>query len=141
MSAWVNPSAVGSGWRTVMLKERPGNLVYALYAGEGNGRPSGHVFTSSEFQTAGTANTPTNTWTHLAATWDGTTQRLFVNGVQVATRAVGGTMLTSTGVLRIGGNDVWAEWFAGLIDEVRLYNRALSAAEIQADMTRAVPAP
>ena len=42
-------------------------------------------------------------------------------------------MVASTGVLRIGGNSVWGEWFAGLIDEVRVYNRPLSAAEIQQD--------
>ena len=36
---------------------------------------------------------------------------------------------------------IWIdEWFAGLIDELRVYNRALTAAEIQADMTRAVSA-
>ena len=39
---------------------------------------------------------------------------------------------------RIGGNAVWGEWFAGLIDEVRVYNRALSGPELQGDMTRAV---
>jgi hypothetical protein len=33
---------------------------------------------------------------------------------------------------------VWTEFFAGRIDEVRVYNRALSAAEIQADMSAAV---
>ena len=45
----------------------------------------------------------------------------------------------STGVLRIGGDSIWSdEWFSGLIDEVRLYNRALTAAEIQADMTKPV---
>ena len=37
----------------------------------------------------------------------------------------------------IGGNTVWGEYFAGLIDEVRIYNRALSAAEIQTDMNTA----
>jgi hypothetical protein len=37
-------------------------------------------------------------------------------------------------VLRFGGNSVWGEFFAGRIDEVRLYNRALAAAEIQANM-------
>ena len=41
---------------------------------------------------------------------------------------------TSTGVLRIGGNSIWGEYFAGLIDEVRVYNKALTAAQIQADM-------
>ena len=35
-------------------------------------------------------------------------------------------MAASTGVLRLGGNGVWGEWFAGLIDEVRVYDRALS---------------
>jgi hypothetical protein len=41
--------------------------------------------------------------------------------------------------LRIGGNAIWNnEFFAGLIDELRVYNRALSAAEIQTDMNTPV---
>ena len=36
--------------------------------------------------------------------------------------------------LRIGGNAVWGEYFKGRIEEVRIYNRALTAAEIQTDM-------
>ena len=60
--------------------------------------------------------------------------RLYVNGVQVGSTAVSGSMAASTGALRIGGNAIWGEWFAGLIDEVRVYNRALSATEIQQDM-------
>ena len=47
-------------------------------------------------------------------------------------------MLAGTGVLRIGGNSIWSEWFSGLIDEVRVYNRALSAPEVQTDMNTAV---
>ena len=46
--------------------------------------------------------------------------------------------LTSTGDLRIGGNNVWGEFFSGLIDEVRVYNRALSPTEIQTDMNTPV---
>jgi len=42
--------------------------------------------------------------------------------------------VSSTGALRIGGNNVWGEYFQGLVDEVRIYNRALSPAEIQTDM-------
>jgi hydrogenase maturation factor HypE len=86
-----------------------------------------------------TASLALNTWTHLAATYDGTTVRLFVNGVQAGTRAVSGSLAASTGALRIGGNAVWGEYFSGRIDEVRIYNRALSAAEIQADMNQPVP--
>ena len=41
MEAWVRPSAVGSLWRAVMIKEQPSNLIYALYAGDGGGRAGG----------------------------------------------------------------------------------------------------
>jgi hypothetical protein len=78
------------------------------------------------------------TWTHVAGTYDGATLRFSVNGAQVATRALTGSLASGTGPLSIGGNGVWVEWFQGRIDEVRVYNRALSAADIQGDMTRAV---
>jgi hypothetical protein len=51
----------------------------------------------------------------------------------VASVALSGAFVNSAGALRIGGNTVWGEWFSGLIDEVRVYERALSSAEIQAD--------
>ena len=47
-------------------------------------------------------------------------------------------MSASTGALRIGGNDTWGEWFGGLIDDLRIYNRALTPAEVQTDMNTPV---
>jgi hypothetical protein len=138
MEAWVRPTAIGSAWRAVMLKEQAGDLIYALYAGDSKGRAAADVFTTADKGLSGTTATPLNAWTHLAATYDGTTLRIYVNGVQAASKPVSGTIRTSTGVLRIGGNSIWGEWFAGLIDEVRVYNTALTAAEIQADMTKPV---
>ena len=78
--------------------------------------------TSQSLEARGGAAVPLNGWTHLAATYDGTTLRLYVNGSLVGSRAVANPLLTSTGVLRFGGNNVWGEFFAGRIDEVRLYN-------------------
>src|SRR5581483_4700676 len=82
---------------------------------------------------------PLNTWSHLVATFDGTTEQLYVNGVQVASQVQPGAIGTSAQPITIGG--AWQ----GLIDEVRVYNRALSAAEIQTDMNNSVvllaPAP
>jgi len=40
--------------------------------------------------------------------------------------------------LRIGGNSIWGEFFTGYIDEVRVYNRALTQAEIASDYKTAV---
>ncbi len=133
LEAWVRPSALG-GWRTVVLKERTGGVVYALYADQAGGRPLGEVYNGSERNATGTAALPLNTWTHLATTFDGAVLRLYVNGVLAASTSGSGAMAASTGVLRIGGNSIWGEWFAGLIDEVRVYNRVLSAGEIQQDM-------
>jgi glucose/arabinose dehydrogenase/PKD repeat protein len=132
LEAWVRPSGAGD-WRTVLLKEQPGQLVYALYGSTDNNRPAGHVFTTGDIGVRGPAVLAANTWSHLAMTWDGITMRLYVNGTQVATGALTGNATTSTGALRIGGNAVWSEWFSGAIDEVRVYNRALSAAEIVTD--------
>jgi chitodextrinase len=80
-------------------------------------------------------------WTHVATTYDGTTLSLYVNGVLKASLPVTGAITQSTGPLRMGGNDVWNEWFAGLIDDVRVYNRALTPAELQADMLAPVAGP
>jgi hypothetical protein len=71
-------------------------------------------------------------------TYDGVTLKLYVNGTLASSKAVAGSLFASTGALRIGGNNIWPEWFAGLIDEVRVYQRALTATEVTADMNRAV---
>jgi hypothetical protein len=43
-------------------------------------------------------------------------------------------MAASTRPLRIGGDSLWGEYFLGRIDEVRIYNSALTATEIDADI-------
>jgi hypothetical protein len=139
LEAWVYPTAL-SGWRTVVLKEMAGGLVYALYAHDNAPWPAAYVRLSGvEVGVTGVSPLPLNAWTHLATTYDGTTLRLYVNGVEAGSQAGGGAIQVSTGRLRVGGNAVWGEWLAGRIDEVRIYNRALSPAEIQADMASPVP--
>ena len=137
VEAWIyQPSA--SGWRTVALKESPGDLAYALYSSTTSGKPNARVFTTADLDVGGPAALPTNRWTHLAATYDGTTLRMLVNGVQVAERAVSGAIATSAKPLQIGGNTIWKEWFKGRIDDVRVYNRALTPLEVQTDMATPV---
>jgi Concanavalin A-like lectin/glucanases superfamily/Bacterial Ig domain len=135
LEAWVKPSVLTDSWRTVLLKEEPGGLAYALYAHTSSQGPSVHFSTGgskprARSQTALTAGT----WTHLADTNDGTALRLYVNGALALSQATAGAISTSASALRIGGNNVWSEWFQGLIDDVRIYNRALTPAEFQTDM-------
>ena len=79
-----------------------------------------------------------NTWTHLAVTYDNATLRLYINGVQASSVAYTGNLITSANPLQIGGDSLYGQYFQGIIDEVRVYDRALSQAEIQADMNTAV---
>ena len=61
-----------------------------------------------------------------------------MNGVEVSNRAQTGAVTVTTGPLRIGGNGAAAEFFAGRIDDVRVYDRVPTQPEIQADMNRVV---
>jgi hypothetical protein len=118
-----------------------GGLPYALNANDNDPKPAGYIRISGQGSSAGSSGpsqVPLNTWTHLAMTYDGMTLRMYVDGQLVDSQAVSGTITTSTNPLRLGGNAVWGEYFAGLIDEVRLYNRAQSATEIQTDMVTPV---
>jgi hypothetical protein len=135
----VNPSAL-SAWRPVVAKERSTIPTYGLYASAngGSSRPTARVFTTSDLTTNSTSSFGLNTWTYEAMTWNGTTLRLFVNGVEVVNRTVSGSLAVSPGALRLGGDSLRGEWFAGRIDEVRIYGRPLTAAEITADMNAAI---
>ena len=77
-------------------------------------------------------------WQHLAATYDGTTARFYIDGAQVASRTNGS----------VGNSDLWrigayggsaGGFFDGLIDDVRVYDHALSGGEIQDDMDEPLP--
>ena len=140
VEAWVRPTTL-SGYRTVLMKERPpsppGAHAYALYGSDGSG-PSGEVWTNTFYLARG-PSLGTGAWKHVAVTYSQNAVRLYVDGVLANSTAVTGTIANSSGPLRIGGNAMWGgEFFAGLIDELRVYNRALSAAEIQADMNARV---
>jgi len=136
LEAWVYPTTAMSGWDTILMKEQPpGNLLYALYANGDNNLPYGYIYINGEQGLSGAGTLPLNTWSHLALAYDGATLRFYVNGQLVGSKAQTGSIPVTSGPLGIGGNNIWAnEYFSGRIDEVRIYNRALSQPEIQNDM-------
>ncbi|MDA0642563.1 MULTISPECIES: LamG-like jellyroll fold domain-containing protein [Nonomuraea] len=133
LSAWVRPSAL-DGWRTVLLKEHSWGGSYGLYASTGTG-PAGWLETDDDAGGSASSNLlPLNQWSHLAVTYNGNAVRLYVNGTQVSQAPLTGELIDDGGRLRIGGNAALGEFYRGLIDEVRVYNRAQTATEIQTDM-------
>ena len=141
LEAWVKPTAVG-GWNTVLMKEQPpGSLAYGLYANTSSNGPAGDVATNNEVEVQGPTQLPVNTWSYLSVTYNGTVLALYVNGQQIATLLVTGPITTSSGQLRIGSNSIWGEPFSGLIDEARIYNQPLTAAQIRGDMNTSISVP
>jgi len=141
LEAWVNPASSSASWMNLIFKPvgNPANQnpSYVLQGSSPSSTPSFYVGAATA-NLAGPAALPVGAWSHLAATYDGATMRLYVNGVQVSSRAQTGALPTSADNLTIGGNVFSGQNWNGLIDEVRIYSRALSATEIQNDMTSPV---
>ena len=132
-AAWVyqlGVSAVGSPFNPILMKSASTEnaLMYRLYCGPSvlgveygnwtNGRDT-------------PVTLPLNTWHHVASTYDGQRIRQYVNGVQVDSAAFTYSMVADTRPLRIGADTpVLFEVFNGKLDDVRIYGRALSGAEV-----------
>ena len=74
-----------------------------------------------------------NRWEFIASSWDKNLMKAYLNGNQIGTRSFMGPLRDNSSLIQIGGQTGVTWYFAnGLIDEVRIYNRALSDAEIKA---------
>jgi hypothetical protein len=75
-------------------------------------------------------------WHHIAATYDGVNRRLFVDGSPLGNDTPGATLAVPEGtdVINIGAASGGAEFFDGLLAEVRIFGKARSAEEIRAGM-------
>jgi PKD repeat protein len=137
LEAWVYPTAL-NGVSDIIYKDTiKYYLVGSLAAGSAPALGGDFAATSL----SGTSPLPLNTWSHLAGTYDGSKMQLYVNGVLVSSVAQTGNISSSLGSLMIGGNPLApGKGLVGSIDEVRIYNRALGAAEIQTDMNNPVVA-
>jgi len=136
LEAWVYPTALGN-WDEIIYKGDDRYFIEAatpLTAG-----PSAGLSDTGTYPMLSAVNPlAIGTWTHVAATYDGATLRIFINGILAASRAQTGLIGASTLPLTVGADTVHGSYYNGVIDEVRIYNRALAASEIQADMNSPV---
>jgi hypothetical protein len=83
----------------------------------------------------------TGTWTHIAFTYDGTNVKGYLDGVLKVTGAATTDIQARGNPLRLGVDGSFQQGFNGKLDDVRIYNRALTQTEIQQDMTHPVILP
>ena len=147
MDAWVYPVSHGqsSGYGLTVLSKTDGD-GFALLINNGYIQPVLRLTTSGEIKPVFNQSTqwqlPLNSWSHIAVTWDGALVKAYLNG------QVLGSGVAATGTIRntananvclMLGNEPTAPCnvesgygFNGRLDEIEVFERALSAAEVQA---------
>jgi hypothetical protein len=134
LAVWVNTRDMGNsennpwlgkGDNAYMIKGfRTGyDIEFFIYDGDWN---SAHYITDESFN---------NEWHHVAGTYDGTQLLIYVDGVVGASLPLNSTINVTTHDVALATNtQEGGRFYDGFLDEARIYNRALTAAEIQTVM-------
>jgi len=142
--AWVKFDQIPNAKMAVAGRYDGGNSDWWFLIGKNGNRLRFGVATGSGWLettvSIGGSTLRTGVWYHLAATWDGSTERIYLNAVEQGHGAASGTMRMN-GTIPIGigavsetGSPAWDFPLYAVIDGFKLYSRALTQAEVQADM-------
>lgn len=146
VEAWIYATSWGvNAWtNTIVSKEdwASGSRGYVLRCGNA-GRLSFNIGIGTGWSEAVTTVTVMNLnqWHHVAGTFNGTQIKIFVDGIEVATTSVTASITASPYDLRIGESaysNVSSRPFIGRIDEVRVWNSALTVAQLREYMCRPI---
>ncbi|MFK5915319.1 MAG: LamG domain-containing protein [Woeseiaceae bacterium] len=135
---WIRPNSIpSSGLMSILSKDE--NYEFHIDSSGrifwwwNNSSGATRSFTSSAAISA-------NVWTHVAIVYEAGSQRIVINGVESGTRNYNETLLTNTDPLQFGGDQGFAgREFDGLIDEIKIYSRALTTEEINGYYTNPDP--
>lgn len=140
LSAWIHPDSVGQH-RIVTKDDHDVDRSWDLYVADGKDRDGrlelkfhASIGGSLSLLRPGDAHVPTGVWSHVAATYDGSAMKLYIDGTLTGENTdPSGSLDASTMDVTIGTyGDVSQDWFDGRLSAVRIYDRALSASEVQA---------
>jgi len=138
IAAWINWIDAGDAWQGILSKgtmDGPGEN-YSLFVNR-DGRYFHFVLALDVGRVQ--QNSPNNSvvpneWMHVGCTWDGSVTRIYINGEMAMEMDQVATIIPSNLPLRIGHRDGSSHYWNGIIDEVRIYNHALTEAEVLAAM-------
>ncbi|GAB3824088.1 LamG-like jellyroll fold domain-containing protein [Hymenobacter jeollabukensis] len=141
MEAWINPVGTGAATQDVVCKSsQSANTGYIFPRTDTRWDDLAiwlHINGSWRvFSTPYTAYK--GSWHHVAASYDGSRVKIFIDGAKVLDQALTGTVATNGNALALGNQPGYAEYYNGQLDEVRLWNVARSEAQVQADYNKTV---
>lgn len=130
LEAWINPASLpaAGGFASVLSKPEAYSLQFNGPLLEFTVMQSG---VRRRLQAPAGAVVAGRTY-HVVGTYDGITQRLYLGGTLVASRAQTGAATVTTTGLSIGSWSGYDEYFAGTIDEAAVYGKVLTAGQVQA---------
>ena len=130
MAAWVYPLSYRY-YGNIISKRYPAQYILRFYST--TGRIQGYVYVNGwrVCTTPSGQEAPLKKWTYLVHTYNGKTGRVYINGKVACTYSYTGTINSGTAPIRIGLYSPGSEYFYGYIDDARIYEQALSSAQIQ----------
>lgn len=142
LQAWIKTSVSNDGnFHLIVGKysENTSNGSYKLYLNQ-TGQIGFYNGVVGEFAASGSTTIPVNQWVHVAATFNGSKAKVFING-RLDTSANYSTSFGNVADnIRIGFNSTGVpQRFLGSIDQVRIYNYARTSAQIAYDYNRGKP--
>ena len=134
ISAWVNADVLGNDWSVIASKFSSQSWTdgWGLFHWGGHTDEIGFIIFTPNYSYV-EATVTLNQWTHIVGKYDGTEIKLYVDGVEISSAPVAGSISNSITTFDIGAGKTGAgtnEPFEGKIDEVKIWNRALSDQEI-----------
>jgi len=128
ISIWVKPDTLISAWRRGILRQE-NYLISGYRFGFSNGGTPIFWTTQSggTLQLTSSAGLTVSQWNHIVVTYNNQQAYIYLNGIQKGSAT--GTYIAGSNAFRIGY--LINEYFNGLIDEVRIYERALETAQIE----------
>jgi hypothetical protein len=143
IAAWINSGST-SGARVIAAKwdDNIGQHSYIFKDHDASSNLRIELWGLADI--AGGTAIATGSWIHVAATFDSSTVKLYYNGAEDASAVRIGSIPASASALRIGAvatGGTITQNFMGLMDEVYIYDRALSVDEINTLKSAPVPVP
>ena len=138
LMAWVKPAVIPPGAERKVVYKTGAYLIKVK-----NSKMSGDVHVSGWIGSLYDAQvTPLNEWYHVAIVYDGAAEILYVDAVEVDRLERSGSISTNSQHLGIGAiqkdfGSAPYDFFTGVIDDVKIYSRAMDANELEDEMNNA----
>ncbi len=128
ISFWMNPDTVTNGYQHVVFKQGPLVTSYGVWLA------NDHIYLEDNDNSirslTSNATVTAGAWHYITVTYDGTTQKLYIDGVLDNSQSLPGITLAYTNSPVQIGAGTYNNPFAGYIDDLRIYSRALTDPEI-----------